>query len=299
MKYTQPDSEMSQPLTTTPMIDAVAGNTILPASQDDTAVGLETLHRSKLIRYSFLAMLCCLILAVSGCATSFTGDGIPPGRSAVIGLVVHADNPQLPVANALVNVTTTVIGRGLSVTRGTTSYPVYSDDAGKFQITGIPTDKIDSNVTVTVDPNDKTLLPQRITFRLANGRPTALILALPPAAFPLNKIATIKLIEQSSTNTPVPTAQFKAQVLDASGVDLGIIPTLIFDGSLAAIATDGTITVTANPDDQIPVVGSPLGVVTGTIDTHTSSASPMSSVDPQLPASTMSNNPAPSGPHSQ
>jgi hypothetical protein len=235
-----------------------------------------------------MVVLCAVFLHLCGCGTAFTGDGIPPGRSVIVGRVVQAANSQVSVPNATVTITATVVGRSVVAGRGTSQYIVYTDNQGMFAVNGIGTDQIASTVSVSVVPQDTSLQSQKIVFSLANGRPTDLIVSLPPTTLALNKVANVVLTEIASTNGAVPSAQYRAQVFDAQGDDLGIIPTLVFDGGAAIIASDGTFTVTPAPGVTIPVVSSPLGTVTATVDTHQSSGSPTTTVTPAIPTTSIS-----------
>jgi hypothetical protein len=303
MTHPTPDSTLSEPLNAAAQPAAAARFAALvaclrrfltrPPRTGSPSVRLRAHHRCALLLCGGIA------LSLVGCATSFTGDGIPPGRSTVLGKVVRADSPTVPVANALVTITVTVVGHGVSAGRSTNEYEFYTYSDGTFAANNIPTDSTSSNATISVAPNNSALQTQKIEFILTNNRPSDIIVALPSASFALNKVNSIKLTVQSSTPPPNPSAVLRAQALDASGNDLGILPSLVFDGGLAGITANGTVDVMPNPNVTNPVVGQPLGIVTGTVDTHSTSTPPSATVSPTPPVSTgigvTGTQPSPSG----
>ena len=133
-----------------------------------------------------LALLGILVQAL-GCGMGFTNDSIPEGRSVIKGRVVLAANPSTPLANATVTITTTPPGQG------TLNYIVVSGVDGSFGVTGILTGPIDSNVTVTVAPNDASVQKQRFSFLLTNDRDTYVIAALPPSTLALSQATSVLL----------------------------------------------------------------------------------------------------------
>jgi hypothetical protein len=231
------------------------------------------------------AMVLCSLLAIGlvGCSSGFTGGSIPTGRSAVSGIVVRADNPQQPIANALVKLTVTVMGKGVLKGRATSNYEVYTQPDGTFSMPGVSTDSTSSNASMVVTPPDSSLLGQSISFALTNRRPSAVIISLPPANFPLNKVASVTITLPNGPAGPKQPAIIKAQVLDSSGANLGILPDLVFDGGQAAILPNDTISVIPAANVTNPIVGSPLGTVTATVDTQSSTPPPTSTVTPTAP----------------
>src|SRR5579864_1524414 len=99
------------------------------------------------IRYIILALLALAPAGLAGCADGFTNGSIPPGRSAVKGKIVHAENPLLPVPNAIVTLVT-------SPNNVTQTFSVYSDANGNFELDSIPTGPVSSDVTLSVNAND-------------------------------------------------------------------------------------------------------------------------------------------------
>ncbi len=190
---------------------------------------------SKLLLALIWSGIAFLLDGCGGGISSFTGGGIPPGRSAVLGQVIQAANPAAPVPGATVTITTsTPNGQFLS-------YRVYTDSSGQFSINGIPTGSVESPVTIQVQPNDMSLQSQHVSFLLANNRPTQVVIALLPANFNAANVAKITITQVSNPSGNAPL--YKAQVYDAQGNLLAIFPTLIVDGGVAAVNTNGTFTV--------------------------------------------------------
>lgn len=202
--------------------------------------------RSQPASLYLLALLLGVVsLFTSGCGgslSSFTGGGIPPGRSAVLGQVILSANPTQPVPNATVSITTsTPNGQFLT-------YQVYTDSNGQFAINGIPTGSVDSPVKVQVLPNDSSLQPQTFSFLLHNNRPTQLVIALLPVGFSATSVAKITVNQVQTSGTPL----YKAQAFDAQGNLLAIFPTLIIDGGLATINADGTFSLSSVATNVVP-----------------------------------------------
>lgn len=223
------------------------------------------MNRSAFLRLLGIALLGAAFVGCGG-GIGYTGGGIPPGRSAITGVVVDATDPTKPVPNAMVTIAIGTVGYDDGF------YREYSDSKGAFNFQNVPTGVTTSNISFKVVPPDATRQQQAINFLLTNGRATDVVAALPPATVDLSKAKSVALQPQTpqngatSGNSSVVT--FKPVVLDADGKPLGIVPSLILDGSTVTINTDGTFVAT----------GVVSGTVSADIDTGTGKEIPSPAV---------------------
>ena len=229
-------------------------------------------------RKRVIALLLCVISFLSvmlwGCGgiTSFTGGGIPPRRSAVIGKVVQAANPLQPAPNATVTISTIPPNSSLL------SYKVYTDANGAFEVNGIPTGSVTGTITIQVDPNDASLQSQHFSFLITNGRPANLVISLPSASFNLAAVSKVIVTAQGFASNG--QELFKAETLDAQGAPLALFPSLFLDGGSITINPDNTFSA-----GQI-VSGPPsAGINTMTAIIDTGSTTPPSSTVPAVTGS--------------
>jgi hypothetical protein len=194
-------------------------------------------HRSHVSakRLVWPIALTLLIAHTFGCGSGFTNDSIPDGRSVIKGRVVLASNPTISVPNATVTITTT------PPHLGTLQYIVVSGADGGFEVNGIEVGPTNSNVTVTVAPNDPTIQQQRFSFLLTNQQNTYVVAALPPASLNLATVANVTLT--TVAGAPPNSVKLNAQAVDANGQSLGIVPDMIFDNGVATIDADGSFLV--------------------------------------------------------
>lgn len=182
---------------------------------------------------------------LTGCSSGgsfFTGGSVPPGRSTIIGQVVTATGSHTPIADATVTITTMPPNSSLL------TYRVYTNSSGNFEVDGLPTGVVNSNVTVSVTPSSGTLQPQSINFLLANQRGTNVIMALPPAGYNLQQVA--KVVVTPNNNASPGGSLYTAEALDANGNLLPILPSIVLDGGIGQLASSNAFTVSGEPNQS-------------------------------------------------
>ncbi len=182
---------------------------------------------------------------LTGCSSGgsfFTGGSVPPGRSTIIGQVVAATGSHAPIADAIVTITTMPPNSGLL------TYRVYTNSSGNFEVDGLPTGVVNSNVTVSVTSNSGAFQPQTIDFLLANQRGTNVIMALPPVGYNLQQVA--KVVVTPNNNASPGGALYTAETLDANGNVLPILPSIVLDGGIGQLASSNAFTVSNEPNQS-------------------------------------------------
>ena len=193
-------------------------------------------------RFFVLPALACGLFALHGCGgnSGFTGGGVPIGKAALAGKLISAANPQLPLANAQIRILATP-NQSAAQTITTTT-----DANGMFRVTDIPTDAINGTVTVSAMPQNSGFLPQQVTFLVVNQHSANLIMALPPAEYHLAPGTSLAIEPQSVRLVTGQTVQFSAHVVDASGTNIALVPTLLFGDDFGMLNDDGTFTATGS-----------------------------------------------------
>src|SRR5579871_3571094 len=112
------------------------------------------LHAGEPGSYHRYAMvLCaCMVISLTGCATGFTGGGIPTGRSTIQGIVVTAKDPKVPVPGAAVLMAVTVIEPDIPNGIANYTYSFTTGGDGTFTAFKVPTGRISSDVSMYVTP---------------------------------------------------------------------------------------------------------------------------------------------------
>lgn len=226
--------------------------------------------RRRLRALASMGLLLLLGLLLAGCGDGLSGGSVPPGRSSLVGAVVEAENPLVGIPNAIVTIYTT------APNGSTTTYRVYSGPQGGFAVDGIPTGRVYTNVTVVADPGTPDRQKQTITFPLANGRQSDVLVSLPLSSVDLSHVAHVSLQQTVESSGAV---QISPRVLDQQGNVVPLFPTVIIDGATAVVGPDGTLTVSG-----ASVAGAiATATVTATVETG-STASP--SATTSVPLST-------------
>lgn len=189
--------------------------------------------RQRVSRLAGLVLLGATLLFATGCGNAFDGGTIPNGRSVrLFGQVVNAANPQQPLTKATVSVTSTPAG-GTPQTAQTST-----DSNGAFNFPSVNSGATSATVQMTITPSNADFKAQKVTFLLSSGYNADLLVTLPPASFP-DTGAALQIsppFVSAQTGQPV---NYTAQLLDASGKPLRILPTLLYSGNSGTISTTG------------------------------------------------------------
>ena len=213
-----------------------------PGQEKSVFAALPFAPHRVLRRLVLLSALVCGLFALHGCGGSsgFTGGGVPIGKAALNGRLISAANPQLPLANAQISILATP-NQSAAQTITTTT-----DANGMFHVTGIPTDAINGTVTVSAMPQGAAFLSQQVTFLIVNQHSANLIMALPPADYHFAPGTSLAIEPQSAHIVTGQSVQFSAHVVDASGTNLALVPTLLFGDDFGTLNDDGTFTATGS-----------------------------------------------------
>jgi hypothetical protein len=199
---------------------------------------------AKGTRRSALLAACAVSLTLTGCGggQGFDGGGIPPGRAVLTGSVVTAENTQVPLPNAHIEIRATysTTKPGVAGTDQTQTLSATTDELGNFSIPDVPTGYTTGMASVTVTADDPRRLPQNLFFALANGRGANLVVSLSKDTSTLQRARTVTLSPAIVALTPGGQVSFRARVLDAAGNVLPVSPTLLFSDNFGTIDSDGT-----------------------------------------------------------
>jgi hypothetical protein len=199
---------------------------------------------AKWTRRSALLAACAASLTLIGCGggQGFDGGGIPPGKAVLTGRVVAAENTQVPLSNAHIEVRATysTTKPGVVGTDQTQTLRTTADDLGNFSIQNVPTGLYTGLAAVTVTTDDPRRIPENLDFALANGRGANLVVALTKDPTLLQRARTVTLSPAIVALTPGAQVSFQARVLDAAGNTLSVSPTLLFSDDFGTIGSDGT-----------------------------------------------------------
>lgn len=243
---------------------------VVPEPEQNTPMKTSLTSVAKWTRRGAILAGSALLCGFCGCGgLSFTGDGVPDGKSRVVGKVLVADNPQQSLANLIVTVVSTPVGKP------TVSYRVTTDAQGQFSVEGIVTGKhlkngplSVTNVVVSVDPAKTPYQGQKVSLLLTENRATQVVLAMPPTAFDANQVGGVSITAPTASGgvTSGSTFQFVARLLDHNNNPLVsaqtgnyLVPSLAMDGlMLTGIGSDGTF----------QAVGSQVGIssITGQVN---------------------------------
>ncbi len=241
-----------------------------PEPEQNMPMNMSFTPAAKWTRRCVLLVGSALLCGLCGCGVGFTGDGVPDGKSRIVGKVLVADNPQQSLANLVVTVVSTPTGKQ------TVSYRVITDAQGQFSVDGIVTGKhlangplSVTNVVVSVDPAKTPYQAQKVSLLLTENRATEVVLAMPPTAFDVNQVGGVSISSPATNSSGVvsgTTFQFVARLLNHNNMPLisaqtgnYVVPSLVLDGLMVTgIGSDGTF----------QAVGSQVGVssITGQIN---------------------------------
>lgn len=189
------------------------------------------------VKISVLIALCLVLSHLWGCGSginSFSGGGFPIGKALVFGRAVSAENPQVVFAGVRIILHATP-GNGSSERLETTT-----DANGNFEVGNIPTGQSGGTVQMTAVPADPNVRQQSLAFFVANGRRTGVFLSLPQMSFDISRARSLAFSTPSVTVRPGDTVRLNAQVRDADGEVLPVVPTLVYDAGLGTVGGDGT-----------------------------------------------------------
>jgi hypothetical protein len=174
------------------------------------------------------------LLPGCGGLLAFSGGSVPIGKTRVFGTVVRSDNPLQAVSNARVTLVSSAIGSEPQ------SFQTLSAPDGRFDFPAIPLGAPTGNIQVTVDPQDASLHPQQVHFLAADKRNANLIVALAPTSFDLSTVSAVAVTPNKVTIRTDVTTQLTATIRDKDNNPLPLVPTLLFDGNVGTISSDGT-----------------------------------------------------------
>lgn len=235
---------------------------------------------ARVARRALLLGVCACALGLSGCAiASLTGGSIPTGGiiTRAQGVVVRADNPQVPLAGALLRFIPaagrvipggggtgtgggggTGTGGGGTGTGGTGSVDpvgtvrVRTGVDGTFSVAGLATGALDLEIT---PPAGTDLLTQHFALGFGSGSSYQLMLTLLPSSYNTALLA-------GATCTPLRVNAVVGQAVDvqvllANGYPPSVAPSLLLAGDCGTVSTNGKFLAYATGGAELHVVLGP------------------------------------------
>jgi len=193
--------------------------------------------------------LCLVLFALCGCGgiEHFDGGGIPiggGGASRLYGVVVDAENAFIPVPNATIMVSPVTPNNFKPL-------QAVTDSNGNFNFSNVSVPAATEQIRVSVMPlAGSGRLPQNLTFSLLQNQAADLVVSLPSDTFDQTKPAAVSVTTSLEVHKGDSVA-LQARLLDAAGAPLPALPSLLFDGNIGTIGSDGNFHSTADGTGSI------------------------------------------------